>query len=86
MENFEAINHNIQERLRALEGQQQVMVTLLVAMIETHPRPEALRQQFAFHYETLHGRWLNSSLAEHFLDSSYALRRVLDSSFDLPRK
>ena len=85
MENFEKINDNIQERLRALEAQQQVFCTFAVSLAETHPRPEAIRQQFAFHYETLHGRWLNSEISDDWIDAADALRRVLDSAFDRPR-
>jgi hypothetical protein len=52
----------------------------------THPEPDKLRQQFAYHYETLHGRWLNNSqLPEEWLDAAAALHKVLDGSFDRPR-
>jgi hypothetical protein len=55
-------------------------------MAETHPRPEALRQRFAFHFETLHGHWLNSQLEEDWIDAGAALRRVLDDAFEQPRR
>lgn len=86
MENFEKINDNIQERLRALEEQQQVFCAIAVALIETHPRPEAAREQFAYHFETLHSRWLNSQIAEDWIDAGAALQRALDGAFDRPRK
>lgn len=79
------INDNVQERLRGISANQQVMVAFLVALIETHPNPAALRKQFGFHYETLHAGWLNSELAEDWLDEAAALRRALDSAFDRPR-
>lgn len=83
--NQKEININVQERLRSLESGLQVMVSLAVAGIETHPDPEKFRKQFAFHYETLHSRWLNSPLAEDWLDAADQLRRALDSAFDRPR-
>ena len=86
MDKQSEINANVQDRLRTLEAEGQVMVTLLVAAIETHPEPDKLRQQFAYHYETLHGRWLNNSqLPEEWLDAAAALHKVLDRSFDRPR-
>lgn len=86
MEHFEKINDNVQERLRALEAQQQVFCSLLVAMIETHPRPDELRKQFSLHFETLNSGWLNSQLAEDWLDAGVALQRALDGAFDRPRQ
>lgn len=85
MDKQSEVNANVQDRLRTLEAEGQVMVTLLVAAIETHPEPDKLRQQFAHHYETLHGRWLNSVLPEDWLDAGAELHRVLDGSFDRPK-
>jgi hypothetical protein len=39
-----AINENVQERLRALECQQQIMTAFFYGVIETHPQPEQLKQ------------------------------------------
>lgn len=81
----QALNLNVQERLRALQANMEVFIAFTVALIETHPEREKLRKQFNFHYETLHGRWLNSELAEDFLDEAAKLHGVLDSSFDRPK-
>lgn len=85
MEKQDELNRNVQERLRAAEAHQQVLVAFLVALIETHPEREKLRERFAFHYETLHAGWLAKPLAEDWLDSARRLRAVLDQSFDRPR-
>lgn len=85
MKNFEKINDNIQERLRALEAQNQVFCALVVSMIETHPRPDALRKQFDFHFESLNSRWLNSQISEDWIDAANLLRQALSSAFDRPR-
>jgi hypothetical protein len=85
MENFVKINENIQERLRALEAQQQVFFALLAGIIETHPKPEVLRKQFAFHFETIHSVWLNNPLAEDWIDAGVALHKAIDGTFDRPR-
>ena len=85
MKNFEKLNENIQERLRALEAQQQVFFALLAGMIETHPKPEALRKQFGFHFETLHAGWLNKPLADDWIDAGVAVRQALDDTFDRPK-
>ncbi|MCK6396037.1 hypothetical protein [Zoogloea sp.] len=79
------LNDQIQERLRALQADIQVLVAFSIGVIETHPDREKLRKQFAFHYETLHGRWLNSEIAEDFLTEAAAIRDVLDSSFERTR-
>lgn len=76
----------MQQRLRALAANQQVMVAFLVALIETHPDPVALRKQFGFHYETLHAGWLNLPLSEDWLDEAAALQRALDEAFDRPNR
>lgn len=78
------LNDNVQERLRALAANQQVMVALLVALIETHPKPAAWRRQYRLHYETLLAGWLNTPLAEDWLDEAAALHRALDGAFDRP--
>lgn len=80
------VNDNVQERLREISANQQVMVAFLVALIETHPNPAALRKQFGFHYETLHAGWLNKPLAEDWLDEAAALHRALDESFARPSR
>lgn len=80
------INGNVQALLRANVANIQVLAAFAVALIETHPNPDALRKQFGFHYETLHAGWLNQPLAEDFLNEAAALRRTLDSAFDRPRQ
>ncbi|WP_019561731.1 hypothetical protein [Caldimonas manganoxidans] len=79
-----AINLNVQQRLRALEAQMQVLVPFCIALIETHPDRDRLRQRFAFHAETLKARALNSAIADDFLTELDRLRQVLDATFDLP--
>lgn len=79
------VNVNVQERLRTIEANGQVLAALLVAAIETHPEPDKLRQQFNYHYETLNGGWLNSALPEDWLDAAAELHKVLDGAFDRPR-
>lgn len=86
MSKQDEVNDNVQERLRALAANQQVMVALMVALIETHPNPAALRKQFGFHYETLHAGWLNSELYDDWIDAAAAVHRALDESFDRPSR
>ena len=38
------INDNVQERLRSLESQQQLMTAFFYGLIETHPDPAQLKQ------------------------------------------
>jgi len=80
------INHNVQERLRALEAQQQVTMAFLVSIIETHPNRAALQQQFSLHGESLLANWSESLLPEDWIDAGAAFRKVLVLAFDRPSK
>lgn len=79
-----AINLNVQERLRALEAGLQVLVSFAAAVIETQPDRAKLRAQLSFHHETLHANRLNQPLAEDFLEAAEALHHVLDEAFARP--
>lgn len=43
-EQQQLINDNVQERLRSLESQQQLMTAFFYGLIETHPDPAQLKQ------------------------------------------
>lgn len=45
-ENQDLINANVQERLRALECQQQIMTAFFYGLIESYPEPEQLKRLF----------------------------------------
>lgn len=75
--NQEAINLNVQERLRSLEAAQSIMSAFLFAVAETHPDPAHLRDQFVKRSEMLIAGMLARELAEDYIDSAASYREAL---------
>lgn len=82
--NQHQINLKLQERLRALEAQQQINLALLVALISTHPERAATRKVFSQGTERLASLWLSSPIQEDWIDQGISYRDLLLQYFDQP--
>lgn len=80
--NQQQINLNVQDRLRALEAQQQINLALLVAFISTHPERTATRKVFSQGTERLASLWLSSPIQEDWIEQGVAYRDMLLQWFD----
>ena len=78
----EQINLNVQERLRDLEAQQQIITAFIYAAIETHPTPVALKDKFALASEHIIASSIDKPLPDTWLRQLSAYRNVLDKWFD----
>lgn len=82
--NQQQINLNVQERLRSLEAQQAITLSLLIALISTHPNRDAARDVFQKGSEHLVAQWLSSSLQEDWIEQGVGYRDLLLQYFDQP--
>ncbi|WP_089083898.1 hypothetical protein [Aquitalea magnusonii] len=80
----DAINLNVQERLRTLEVQQQVMTSLLISLLSTHSNPSAAKKVFQISSEHLVSNWLSSALQESWIEQGVAYRDMLLHYFPEP--
>ena len=78
------LNLNVQERLRALEAQQQVNLVLLMALISTHPNRKDAERIFVEGTERIVSRWLSSQLQEDWIDAGVQYRALLLQVFEQP--
>lgn len=76
-ENQDLINNNVQERLRALECQQQMITAFFYAAIETHPAPDQLKQCFVESSERLIATSIDKPLPDDWLRQSIGYRDML---------
>lgn len=80
--NQEQINLNVQERLRDLEAQQQIMTAFFYAVIETHPSPAELKDKFALASEQVIASSIHKPLPDSWLRQLSTYRNVLDGLLD----
>lgn len=66
-----------QNRLDILDAQQQVLIALAAALIETHPRPDVLSARFGALCEQMLASLGASSMGDAAIQSADELRRVL---------
>lgn len=76
-ENQDSINNNVQERLRDLEAQQQIMTAFFYALIETHPSPAELKDKFVLATEHIIASSVHKPLPDTWLRQLNAYREVL---------
>ncbi|WP_293933985.1 hypothetical protein [Iodobacter sp.] len=75
--NQQQINLNVQERLRALEATHQINLSMLMALIATHPNPVLAKRSFLEGSERLVAMWLNSPLKEDWIERGVDYHGVL---------
>jgi hypothetical protein len=78
----EQINSNFRERLCMLEAQQQTMTAFLLAIIENHTDPQALKSRFSLASEHLLASAVQKPLPELWLESSADYRGLLERACD----
>ena len=76
-ENQDLINDNVQERLRDLEVQQQVMTAFFYAVIETHSSPAELKDRFVLASEHIIASSVHKPLPDAWLRQLNTYRNVL---------
>ncbi|MGZ4957421.1 MAG: hypothetical protein ACXWAT_11055 [Methylobacter sp.] len=81
-ENQDLINTNVQERLRALECQQQIMTAFFYAVIATHPEPEQLKRVFFEGSERIISSSMNKPLPDDWLRQAIDYRDMLMHGID----
>lgn len=80
------INQNVQERLRMLEATQEINLSLLIAIISTHPDRQALQNVFETGCDSLAAAWKNKPLPEDYTEHAVAFRNMLRLYFRSPVK
>ncbi len=63
----EEINRQLKDRIATLEIHEQIFLSMLVALIRTHPHPEIFQKLFDAHVEALLARFLGSLFQINFL-------------------
>ncbi|MDO8941517.1 MAG: hypothetical protein Q7U98_20350 [Methylicorpusculum sp.] len=76
------INDNVQERLRSLESQQQLMTAFFYGLIETHPEPEQLKRALTECSERMIASANAQPLPDDWLAGLIEFRQVLLSWLD----
>ncbi|MDT4329789.1 hypothetical protein RPD76_07695 [Methylomonas sp. MV1] len=71
------INENVQERLRALESQQQLMTAFFYGLIETHPDPAQLKQALIACSEAMIGNANAQPLPDDWISGLIEFRQLL---------
>lgn len=83
--NQDAINLNVQERLRSIEASQSIISAFLFAVAETHQDKESLRKQFLLRSETWISVSLSSGVQEDYIDSAVTYREALLRALDMTK-
>jgi hypothetical protein len=71
------INANVQERLRTLECQQQIITAFFYAAIETHPAPDELKRRFVECSERIIANSAAKPIPDDWLTQSIRYRDML---------
>ena len=73
----------LKDRIATLEIHEQVFLSMLVALIRTHPHPELFQQLFDAHVEALRARFLGEPIPDKLLDEIELLHDLLTKAFKL---
>ncbi|MBA3756313.1 MAG: hypothetical protein H0X02_08850 [Nitrosomonas sp.] len=79
----EELNRQFKDRIATLEIHEQVFLSMLVALIRTHPHPETFQKLFDAHVEALRARLMGEPIPDKLLDEIELLHDMLTKAFQL---